>query len=343
LNLVDYAPEPVSSGAATVMDMLLEQLCLHTFKGTVIGPQGRVYRDVIFPFLQGTQALIHYIDPDSPYAENDWPIFFATSKYQIPDRVKSLLNAEISQRYSCGNGEIVLHKQRNYMLTSLASPRQDGRLQWRNISSDENAVRNSYHYTKSLNERFHGTTDFRPGVFGYQQHFWYAALDSECIAFSNLPGGDVDQSSMRPGYWYGNGVFPAVKQDRNVLGAIYAIPETYPIHFTHLFFPAPKYDEYRQEEGWLFARKKDAWLGIWCSAQMEWHNDMLFQCELRAYADKCAYICICSDLNRDGSFEGFIASCKQKTVRFDTGRMLLSYGDSFNLRYAVHSDETQYI
>jgi hypothetical protein len=367
LNVVDYGPESLSSMAIEVMDMLLEHLAVHTFKGSVIGPQGRVYRDVIYPFLQGTQSLIHHIDGEVPYSENNWPVFFATSKYRIPERLKNITRSEISDRYSCGNGEIVIYKQKNFILTSLASPRQDNALKWRSIvfeadsetpaeqaakgsPSEKNAVlrqefpfKDSYRYTKSLNERFHGTTDFRPGVFGYQQHFWYAALSAECIAFSNLPGGDTDHSSMRPGYWYGNGIFPAVKQYRNMLGVVYAIPESYPIHFTHLFFPAPKYDEYLQNGNWLFARKKDAWLGIWCNAVLEWHDDMLSKCELRTYADKVAYICICSDLSRDGSFEAFIASCEKLLVRFDEGRMLLSCGDSFSIRYAVHADNTQYI
>ena len=204
-------------------------------------------------------------------------------------------------------------------------------------------MRDSFRYTKSLNEKFHGTTDFRPGVFGYQQHFWYAALSNECIVFANLPGGDTDQSSMRPGYWYGNGIFPAVKQNENELAAIYVIPETYPICFTHLFFPAEKFDEYRQSGNWIFCRKGGAWMGIWCSAVTEWHDDMLSRCELRAYDNNCAYYCICSDLTRDGDFEAFISACLAKPVRYDAGRALLTSGDSFSLRYAVYSDQTQYI
>ncbi|MCL2479632.1 MAG: hypothetical protein FWF22_09025, partial [Treponema sp.] len=242
-------------------------------------------------------------------------------------------------------------------LTSLASPKQDSGLKWQNICFDSEAVRDSFRYTKSLNERFHGTTDFRPGVFGYQQHFWYAALTAECVVFANLPGGDVDRSSMRPGYWYGNGIFPAVKQDKNFLGAIYRIPESYPIHFTHLFFPAEKFDEYRQEANWIFARKGSAWIGVWCSVTPEWHNDMLSHCELRSYlknttdsknttdlgASSIAYYCVCSDQSRETSFEAFTAACLQLPIRFDEGRSLLTCGASFALRYAVHSDRTQYI
>ncbi|MDR0450328.1 MAG: hypothetical protein LBH26_03590 [Treponema sp.] len=343
LNLADFAPEPLAGLAVKAADKLLEQLCRHAFKGTVIGPQGRVYRDVIFPFLQGTQSILHYLNPDTPCAENDWPVFFASSKYRPPEHLRKLMDAEISESYPCGNGEIVLHKQKSFILSSAASPRKDPGLSWRNISFDDKPDRGSYRYTKSLNERFHGTTDFRPGVFGYQQHFWYGALNAECIVFTNLPGGDRDSGTMRPGYWYGNGVFPAVKQERNVLGAIYHIPETYPIRFTHLFFPALKFDEYRQEGRWIFGRKDKAWLGIWCATPLEWHDDMLSRCELRAYADRTAYLCVCSGQEKEASFEAFTAACRGEEPCFDEGRMILSYTGGFSLRYAAHFDQSQYI
>jgi hypothetical protein len=113
LNVVDFGPEDLSAMAAGVMDQLLEQLCRHACKGTLIGPQGRVYRDVIYPFLQGTQAMLHYIDTDSPYSDNAWPVFLATTKYKIPGHLKALIHSEINERYSCGNGEIVLYKRKN--------------------------------------------------------------------------------------------------------------------------------------------------------------------------------------------------------------------------------------
>jgi hypothetical protein len=148
---------------------------------------------------------------------------------------------------------------------------------------------------------------------------------------------------MRPGYWYGNGIFPAVKQEKNMLGVIYNIPESYPIHFTHLYFPAAKFDEHRIKGDWIFARKGSAWLGLWCSVRLEAHDDMLFGCELRAWADKAAYMCFCGDEAENGSFDAFAAKCEALDIRFDDGRMLLRCGDDFTLRYAVHADTTQYI
>jgi hypothetical protein len=254
------------------------------------------------------------------------------------------MRREISEKYKNGNGVIALHKTKSYILTSVQSP-CDGnyRPAWDNITSDPGANRDSYRYTRSLNERFHGTTLFEPGVFGYQQHTWYAALSNECAIFTNLPGGTVDTSPMRPGYWYGNGIFPAIRQEKNILGVIYNIPESYPIHFTHLYFPAARFDEYKRQGSWIFARKAKSWLGIWCSSPLEAHDDVLFGCEFRAWADKTAYMCFCGDETEDGSFEAFTAKCEGADIRFDYGRMLLCCGEDFTLRYAVHADNTQYI
>ena len=68
---------------------------------------------------------------------------------------------------------------------------------------------------------------------------WYAALETDTVVFVNHPGGTFDGSLMRPGYWYGNGVMPAVKQLEHIIGSIYVIPDNYPIHFTLLHWEYP--------------------------------------------------------------------------------------------------------
>ena len=344
LNIVDFGPGDLSEKASRVIDKMLDIFCKHTFDGSVIGPQGRVYRDVIFPFEQGTQTIIHYANPQAPYGENHWITCMATTKYKLPENLRERMTQPASLTHSTGNALIALEKTSSYILTSAQSPRPDReRPVWRGISFDPGANQDSCQYVKSLNERFHGTTKFEPGVFGYQQHMWYAALSNECVVFSNHPGGTIDASPMRPGYWYGNGVFPAVKQNGNILGVIYDIPQDYPIHFTHLYFPAVKFDEYKLQNGWLFARKGVAWLGVWCSSPLQWHNDMLFQSELRAVADQSAYVCICSDKTEDGSFEAFISRCEDMPVSFDAGQMLLCCGEALTVKYSTHRNNTQYV
>jgi hypothetical protein len=109
---------------------------------------------------------------------------------------------------------------------------------WKNItlSPVSEKAKISHLYTKSFNERFHGTTFFRPGVYGYQQHLFTASLGEDAIVFVNHPGASSDSSSMRPGYWYGNGILPLVRQSDCLLAACYEIPDDYPVSFTHAYF-----------------------------------------------------------------------------------------------------------
>ncbi len=242
LNTIDYSPKEISKRAARVTDRLLEMLALHTYKGSVIAPMGRVYRQLIYPFLQGAQALMNLVNPEVPYAYGEgWLAFYGTSSYHFPENLKELMEKEVCTEYKTGNALIRLEKNEDYCMTSVQSPRKDkGFKRWENLTlleESQEVDKNSHEYTKSLNERFHGTTCFEPGVYGYQQHIWSCALDSETQVFANHPGGTCDSSQMRPGYWYGNGVMPAVRQEKGILGAIYVIPEEHPIHFTHVYWP----------------------------------------------------------------------------------------------------------
>ena len=118
----------------------------------------------------------------------------------------------------------------------------------------EERERECFHYVKSMNECFHGTMQFEPGVHGYQQHMWYAALSQNLVVFSNHPGQCCETGGeARPGYWFGNGIMPAMRQKNNVLGILYQIPDTHPIHFVHLFWNEREFDETVSKGHWLFS------------------------------------------------------------------------------------------
>src|SRR5699024_4555938 len=119
-----------------------------------------------------------------------------------------------------GNGKIMIEKNEDYILTSVQSPREETYNRWENIHilKNENIDMDTHEYTKSMNECFHGTTFFGPGIYGYQQHMWYAGLDPEAVLFVNHPGASSENTKSRPGYWDGNGVMPALKQVHGMLG-----------------------------------------------------------------------------------------------------------------------------
>ena len=180
------------------------------------------------------------------------------------------------------------------MLTSVESPRRDGRVRkWENISEQPDADTGSFSYVKSLNECFHGTTQFEPGVYGYQQHMWYAALDPAAVVFVNHPGGSCESCTTRPGYWFGNGIMPALKQVKEVLCAIYRIPETHPIPFTHVYWPSSRFSYEIIEETWLAGSAGGGYVALWCSDPFTAYDDLMFHCEYRVKSRDTAYVCIC--------------------------------------------------
>lgn len=344
LNVVDYSEPDISRRAAAITDRLLEMLCCHIYDGVVIAPMGRVYREVVHPFKQGAQALMNLINPKVPYSYGEgWLGFYASSKYKLPSGLTQLMENPADLSYSTGNALIRLKKTKDYCITSVQSPRKDPDFRrWENLTLNPHADSSTFDYTKSLNERFHGTTCFEPGVYGYQQHMWYAALDKETDIFTNHPGGTCDSSSMRPGFWYGNGVMPALTQEGHMLGVVYHIPEEHPIHFTHAYFPTPKFQEIIIREHWLFCRQKEGFAALWCSGVMECADDQLFDCEYRTYGSDIAYFCVCGSSQNFKSLEEFAVYADSFRPEFKEEDRTLTAG-SLRVIFLENHDETQYI
>lgn len=345
LNLVDFAAPELARHAAEIADSLLRQLCLHVFDGSVISPQGRVYRDVIYPYRQSTQSVLHMIHPALPRAntESMWNACLATTHYRFPDDLYELMQQTASRTYTCGNARIVLEKRKDTLLTSVASPRgAEETLAWENICFTEKPNTDSYLYVKSLNERFHGTNLFQPGVYGYQQHLWYAALSSRCVVFTNHPGSFADGGGMRPDYWYGNGVFPALTQSQNKLATIYKIPENHPVVFTHVFWPQCTFDEWEQNGAWLFGRVKNGMVGLWCSGALAPANQLLTGCEYRCHETNTAYFCFTASIEECGNFENFKAQCHALAPEYCHEQAHFT-AVGLNLTFTAYENKTQFI
>ncbi|RRD93707.1 hypothetical protein EII17_11385 [Clostridiales bacterium COT073_COT-073] len=336
LHLIDFAPEDIAAEAKKLTDRLLRQAAMHVFDGSVISPQGRVYRDVLYPHRQTIQGLLALINPELAYSDKEcmWNICFATSCYRFPQDLIPLMQSEISQTYFSGQAQIVLHKTSDYILTSVQSPSLAGH--------SPVPAQPEHEQVKLLNERFHGTSNFRPGVYGYQQHFWYAALSQEALLFVNHPSGGTDFTGMRPGYWYGNGIMPMTMQNQNRLGLIYHIPDSHPVAFTHIYLPKIKFDEVRQDGHWLFAFYQNGGLALWCSTLPVAFDDSLCGCEFRCYQRLTAYYLICQRVE-PAERTLFMEKCKQEEILWQPQELSLSDGRSIHLHYQAYDDKTQYV
>ena len=213
---------------------------------------------------------------------------------------------------------------------------------WENISEQPDADTGSFSYVKSLNECFHGTTQFEPGVYGYQQHMWYAALDPAAVVFVNHPGGSCESCTTRPGYWFGNGIMPALKQVKEVLCAIYRIPETHPIPFTHVYWPSSRFSYEIIEETWLAGSAGGGYVALWCSDPFTAYDDLMFHCEYRVKSRDTAYVCICGSRKDYGSLEEFLLACKERKPAYDREKGRLRAGNE-EITYRKYENMTQYI
>ncbi len=347
MGVIDFADEATSARAIKVMDREFEMLAMHTFDGVLIGPRGRIYRDVVRPHQQEIQGFLKYIDDSAADNASPWLCSILTSKYTFNDKLVELIQQPQNITYPNGNTEISLYKTKDCILTAVASPRSENFTGgWTNETAqklDPYADGNfTYMYVKALNERYHGTTKFEPGVFGYQQHLWSAALSNTCHVFTNLPGGTYDASSMRPGYWYGNGLFPAVKQTENKIGVVYNIEDTYPIKFTHLYWPEDEFDTTETVGAWRFGKCGTGYVGVWCSGETTAFDDKLMRCEYRCYDKLQAYVCAVSGEGKE-TYEEFKAACLESSPSFCPDCMTLKDNAGLSITWEKHYNNTQVI
>ncbi|MBE7026450.1 MAG: hypothetical protein E7410_02620 [Ruminococcaceae bacterium] len=299
--LYDFSTdEVIKARAKNTLDRIMREAALQCFDGIHMAPMGRIYRGALTPYDSALQSLLYAIDENCAQAYSGWLIYFYYSSYKMPDDLTDLMRNNANVTFDSGRASITTKKTKNYMLTSVASPR-------RTPLPEEKYTDTEYYATKVMNEWFHGTSLFVPGEYGYQQHLWYAAISNRCYTFVNHPGTEKDFGGMRPDYWYGNGVFPALMQDNNTLYCYYNIPDDHPTKFTHMYWPSFAMEEEVKRDGFMFARVGDSYMGMWCSKPLELNNDdAVMDCDYRAYGDTCAWVVRCSDKNESGSFEAFI-------------------------------------
>ena len=84
-------------------------------------------------------------------------------------------------------------------------------------------------------------------------------------------------------------------------------------------------------------------MGLWCSTELTPFDDTIFHCELRAYGDVMAYLCVCGSTEKWNTLEEFgnwVQSLKPSYCR-ETGT--LKTEDGFELHYQAVQDDTQYL
>ncbi len=148
--------------------------------------------------------------------------------------------------------------------------------------------------------------DYHPGQSGGREHIWQATLGPNSIVFANHPGASSEKDERVPNFWRGNGTLPRVAQYKDVLIALYKLPEQSRLRFTHAYFPMRDFDEAVLREGWAFARKGDGYIALTASPMLdEIQEGKMAHRELRVYGDEMAWICQMGRAALDEDFASF--------------------------------------
>lgn len=148
--------------------------------------------------------------------------------------------------------------------------------------------------------------DYYPGHKGRQEHIWQATLGVAATVFVTHPACASEEDARQPNFWAGNAILPRVAQWKDVLIAVYQLPEDDWIGFTHAYFPAYAFDEYVLRQGWAFARKGDGYLAITAAEGFDlMKNGPYAFRELRSYGHQNIWLCHMGRAALDGDFSAF--------------------------------------
>lgn len=289
-HLVDLAEaEPVWELAAALMDKILFSMAVNSFKG-VIGAahksrQSRFFRSGV---LQPTAALQRLLWGMGAYnSRSAGVVSLATAKnYELPMVIANIAVAQLEELWSrerhitpWGEANLVTYKTPDYLLAS--------------------------------------TQDYRPGEKGRQEHIWQATLGSAAIVYTNHPGSSGKENCPAPNFWLGNRTLPRVAQWKDILFAIYNLPEDDWMGFTHAYFPVHAFEECALRGKWAFARKGNGYLALTCSADFHMvRQGDIASCELRAKGSQAIWLCQMGRLALDGDFNAFQEKVLASEVNF---------------------------
>jgi hypothetical protein len=164
--------------------------------------------------------------------------------------------------------------------------------------------------------------DYRAGYGGDQQHIWQATLGPGAVCFTTHPAKPHGET---PNYWAGSGTLPRVAQIKNVVIAVYRISTAWGLYltnelfFTHAWLPKDQFDEVVERQGWICARRGDAYLALWSRQPYHWQTEEGQDKDREIIAPGKDNVWIC-ELGRhavDGDFAAFVDRVARATLRCD--------------------------
>jgi hypothetical protein len=299
--LVDHAAsEPLAEMAAAITDKLLFTLAINSFRG-------------VFGSAHGSTSAASITDgrmePTSGVSRLLWGVgcwnqhiaaslaLAASQKYQCPP-VLQLIALDHPEALWCRERHIVAWRGSG-----------DG------PAPDQEVNKVTY---KTPDYMLSSAQDYRPGAAGLDEHIWQATLSPGAVVFVNHPGCMNQKKAYRPNFWCGNRLLPRVAQWRDLLIALYRLPDDDWLGYTHAHFPVAAFDQTSLKQGWAFARKGDAYLALTAFGGMTLiKSGPGAHRELRSTARHNVWLCQLGRAAEDGAFADFQKALLALPITYD--------------------------
>ncbi|MBN1657468.1 MAG: hypothetical protein JXA93_03655 [Anaerolineae bacterium] len=347
LSLVDFCPDTgIARRAAIVLDLLLLDVALNSFRGIFGCTHGRAYEpgqkwladqpmaDTLkLLFGTGLFALRHnmsapclalsehYRTPRILYevANDLWaPSSTPTEAVPTGSPSASPAHAAMTNRQRIGfrladaerwPPDLVDSLRRRHLLPLVA------RLFERDITRHTREQVDVYTY-RTADYLLSSAQDYHPGYGGDQQHAWQATLGPDAVCFATHPARHrSDGPGPSPNYWTGSGSLPRVAQIENVALIIYNLSTrpglylTNRLLFTHAWLPRDQFDDVVERDSWIFARYRDAYLALRSQHPYRWQDEPGDDCgrEIIVPGKQNIWLCELGRRADNGPFDSFVA------------------------------------
>ncbi|MBN2392969.1 MAG: hypothetical protein JXR84_19720 [Anaerolineae bacterium] len=297
-----------------VMDKLLFTIALNSFHGVLGGTQGRA---------NAASVLGGWLSPTGGVTRLLWGVgilnqhlagavsLACMEDYELPPLLEEIALAAPDE----------LWNREQHLLPTIENE----------IEDSETAINQSSISQSSINKVTYRTPDYllgsaldyRPGTPGTCEHIWQATMGPGAVVFTNHPARSGATKAHVPGFWRGNGTLPRVAQWKDVLIAVYCLPDDDWMGYTHAYFPVSAFDAYAiredvQGRSWAFARKGEGYLAL-TAAQgftLMMQGPGAYR-ELRSPGQHNVWLCHMGRAALDGKFEAFQESVLALPVTFD--------------------------
>ncbi len=245
LALVEFGDSAALRKKATaLLNKIFFSLACHSFRGVHGSTHGRSYvaqlKSARVENISGLQRIAWGLGALNGESQAAGLLAFAR-RYRVPELIQKigadLPEALLTQARSSGRYRPQFDLQRgDWEVNTLTWRTPDGMLS--------------------------AAVDYQPGIWGWQEHIWQATLSPEAIVFTNQPGNSQEHGNARPNFWAGSARLPRAAMHENTVVCIYDLSLPGGLPFTHAYFPAAAFDEYRISARWAMARVGNGYLAL---------------------------------------------------------------------------------